>query len=131
MNRDKPEKIDQYCNVCGSTIEVGSAWSRCSNRDCITRHGDALNEAPYDDLPSLDTDATDEEIAAYWEQRARLTEDDGPSQEAVDDAVEEAYRAFKNAPGYEEATEKNGAVKALLPLSSYSGWGALRMAVDE
>lgn len=131
MNRDKPEKIDKRCNVCGSKIELGSAWSQCSNRDCITRNTKGLNKQAYDHLPKLSTDATDEEIATYWEARALAAEDDGPTQDEIDEAVVDAYEAFKTANREEVATAKNGALKALLPFSSYAGFGELRMEVKE
>lgn len=121
MNRDRPEPTDKPCNVCESgNVEVGSAWSRCSNRNCVTRDRDN----------NLSTDSTDEEIATYWKERALDAEQDGPSQETVDEAVREAYSAFKSADDHEAATQKNGAVQALMPLSSYSGWGDLRMEVE-
>lgn len=121
MNRDEPERTDKPCNVCETGyVEVGSAWSRCSNRDCPTRSRDN----------NLSTDASDEEIADYWQERALDAEQDGPGQDEVDEAVRAAYKAFKTADDHEAATQKNGAVQALMPLSSYSGWGDLRMEAD-
>jgi hypothetical protein len=55
MNKESTEEIDQQCKVCDANIEVGSAYSQCSNRDCPTR----------DRNTSLSTDATTEEMAKY------------------------------------------------------------------
>lgn len=130
MNRDTPEKTDVDCNVCGSAVEVGSAWSRCSNSGCITRETDFGNEKPYDGLPSLSTDASDEDIITYWEARALAAEDDGPTQQEVDEKIESSYRQFKNAADADGASHYNGEVTGILPLSSYDGFGDLRMNVD-
>lgn len=121
MNRDPPEPTDKSCNVCDTGhVEVGSAWSRCSNRNCPTRQRDC----------PLSTDSDPDEIAEWWKIQAAEEQEDGPSQEEVDEAVREAYSDFKSAPGHDTATQKNGAVKALLPLSSYDGWGELQMEME-
>ena len=128
MNRDEPEKIDQTCNVCGSRIEVGSAWSRCSNRDCITRDTDGLNEPPYDGLPSVSTDATGEELLHYWELRALKAQEDGPRQNDIDSAAKQKLAEYMTAEDPNVLCDKKAAVNALLPFSSYDGWGELKEA---
>lgn len=67
MNPTNWSESDKDCNVCGSSVEVGSASSRCSNRDCPTR----------DRNTSLKTDSTDAEIATFYvRRRARVMDFD-------------------------------------------------------
>lgn len=118
MNRENWSETDKDCNVCGSAVEVGTASSRCSNRNCPTREGAGIHSS------NVSTDSTAQDVYEHFKSKDTI------ERERVDGAVEEAYREFKNADSHEKATTKNGAVKALLPLSSYSGFGELRMEVD-
>lgn len=121
MNRENWTKSDtRTCNVCGEPEEDGTATSRCSSFRCLTRDRDN----------NIGTTATDEDLAEYWEERAKEAEK-GPSQDEVDRAAVDAFKKFKSADGSEEATQYNGAVKALLTLSTYDGFGDLRMEVEE
>jgi hypothetical protein len=121
MNRDKPEKTDKPCNVCETgVVEVGSAWSRCSNRSCITRRNGN----------NLSTDSTAEEQAEYWEKRAREAE----KQTALtrEQAEEEALRAFAN---YIRAESRADAEETEIRADVYldhtdKGWGWLKEESD-
>jgi len=116
MNRGSTRTTDKNCNVCRSAVEiVGNAATQCSNRHCITRDRDN----------NLGTDATASEVAEHYQAK------DTVEREEIDEHVRQAYREFKHADHHDKATAKNGAVKALLPLSSYSGWGDLKMEVEE
>jgi hypothetical protein len=118
MNRDEPKEIDQQCNVCGSNIEVGSAWSQCSNRNCPTRGRDV----------SLDTDADGTEITQYYkEQMGELQSqlDAGLSEQAIKDA---ALAAFEK---YVTADDRVAAEEAEIRANTYlehvdTGWGWLK-----
>lgn len=116
MNRGSTRTTDKNCNVCQSAVEiVGNAATQCSNRHCITRDRDN----------NLGTDASASEVAEYYQAK------DTVECEEIDEHVRQAYREFKHADHHDKATAKNGAVKALLPLSSYSGWGDLKMEVEK
>jgi hypothetical protein len=117
MNKENSEKIDQDCNVCGSAIEVGSAWSQCSNRHCPTRVNDS----------SLSTDATANDVFEYFDDLLL----DHFHEDEADSAIEQYYRKFLSADSHDDTKELEGAVNALLSFSSYSGWGELRLEVDE
>jgi len=114
MNKENWQKSSKDCNVCGEPVEIGSASSRCSNRDCPTRH----RSSP------LSTSSDAQDVYEYFESKDTL------ERNTVDSAVKKAYKAFKHAGDPEVATSKQGAVQALLRLSSYDGWGDLRMEVD-
>jgi len=107
-------KTDKDCNVCGHAVEiVCNAASQCSNRHCITRDRDN----------NLATDATAEEVAKYYKSKDTI------ERERIDEAIEQHYKDFKNAASYDGASQANGAVKALLEFSSYSGFGDIRMGL--
>lgn len=54
MNQENWEESESECNVCGEPIEIGSAASRCSNRNCLTRTRYGMG---------LSTDSSPEDIA--------------------------------------------------------------------
>lgn len=109
MNRDEPEEIDQQCNVCGSNIEVGSAWSRCSNRGCITRERGS----------SIGTDATAMDVHEYYQERDTI------ERERVDEEVEDLARGFLEADSWDEADRIEQQILSLLQFSSFDGVGDL------
>lgn len=118
MNQDKPEKIDQQCNVCGSNIEIGSAWSQCSNIECPTRDRDV----------SLDTDADDIEIAEYYKKQMKELQsqlDAGLSEQAIKDAALAAFEKYVTAVDRE--TAEAAEIRADTYLEHVDvGWGWLK-----
>jgi hypothetical protein len=120
MNKTNWTETDADCNVCGSSVEVGSATSRCSNRNCITRERDN----------SLSTDSTDEEIAEYWRELA--IERDQNTALTVDAAEEMALNEFEN---YIRADSRAEAEEAEIRADVYldhtdKGWGWLKEEAD-
>jgi len=116
MNRDKPEKTDKPCNVCDDGfVEVGSAWSQCSNRDCLTRDNDN----------NLSTDSTPEERAEYWKNRALESESQTAlTVEEVEEAAVDAFEDYLFAERREDAQEAE--IRANVYLShTDKGWGWL------
>jgi hypothetical protein len=122
MNRDESEEIDQQCNVCGSNIEVGSAWSRCSNRDCPTR----------DRRASLGTDATGTEIADHYKEQMNELQtqlDNGLSEQAIKDAALAAFEKYVTAE--DRVTAEEAEVRADTYLEHLDvGWGWLKEESD-
>lgn len=118
MNREEWEVSENSsCNICGSAVEIGSASSRCSNRDCITRSNFGIGS------PSTDWDA--EDLQSWYEQRDLI------EREKIDDAVESTYDEFKRADDYELVNDKVAEMSALFPFSSYEGLGDVRMEMEE
>jgi len=121
MNRDKPEKTDKPCNVCDTgVVEVGSAWSQCSNRSCITRRSGN----------NLSTDSTAEEVAEYWEERTREAERETAL--TTEEMKHEALEAFKD---YVRAESRTDAEEAEIRADTYLshlevGWGWLKEESD-
>lgn len=123
MNRDEPEKTDKECNVCDTgVVEVGSAWSRCSNRGCLTRERDN----------NLSTDSTPEEVAEYWKDRALTAEG------RLDDALHESEIRMNALDAFEdfiEAESRVDAEEAEIRCDTYLehldvGWGWLKEESD-
>lgn len=115
MNRDTPEESDEDCNVCGSAIEVGSAWARCSNRTCLTRERDC----------SLGTDATDAELAEYWEQQAAELQselNDAITKEELRQNALDAFDDYVHAESRIDAEEAEARVNVYLSHLDV-GWG--------
>lgn len=114
-------KTDKDCNVCGSAVEiVCNAASQCSNINCLTHDRDN----------SLSTSSTDEEIAEYWEKRAREAE--SSTALTTEQAEEEALEAFK---AYIRAESRADAEEAEIRADVYldhtdKGWGWLKEESD-
>lgn len=122
MNRTDWTESDADCNVCGSAVEVGSATSRCSNRSCLTRDRDN----------NLGTDASAEEQADYWQQRAENAEDaleDGYSRAEIERRAQHAFRDYIDADSRSEAEDAEIRTDAYLDLLDH-GWGWLKEESD-
>jgi len=102
------------CSVCESAIETGSASSRCSNRDCITRDRD-------NDLTAA-SNASD--VYEYYKNRDVVSEDD------IIERLQSEYRQYKNNTNMIERTELNGRIEALRLLLGWS-WGDVKAAYEE
>lgn len=119
---DHTRETDKDCNVCGSAVEiVNHAASQCSNRNCLTR------ERSND----ISTDSSASDVQDYYLERLKEMRDGCVRIDNIDDAVEDYYEAFKEAGAMETATGKRAKVNALLPFSSYDGWGDLKMEMGD
>lgn len=119
---DHTRETDKDCNVCGSVVEiVNHAASQCSDHTCLTR------ERSND----ISTDSTASEVQDYYLERLKEMRDGCVRIDDIDDAVEDAYDTFKAAGRNETASSKRASVDALLPFSSYDGWGDLKMAMGD
>lgn len=114
-SEDWTESEHQTCNICDSPIEIGSASSRCSNRNCLTRRRDN----------TLSTDASAMDVAEWFRELDPIARDE------VDSAVERRYQDYRRASTAQEMHRLHGQVDALLGFSSYEGWGALAERAEQ
>lgn len=123
MNRDEFKKSEtSSCNVCGAAVEIGSATSRCSDRNCLTRDRDN----------NLSTSSEPVEIIEYWKGRAKSAEGELDTALTRDELRQEALDAFGD---YMTADSRVDAEEAEIRCDTYVehldvGWGWIKEAYE-
>jgi len=123
MNRENWTVAENSsCTVCGAAVEVGTATSRCSDRNCITRDRDN----------NLSTDSDKDEVIDYWKDRCREAEGELSHALTREEIREAALSAFEDYIYADNRTDAEGAeIRADTYLSHLDkGWGWLREESD-